>query len=213
MGYGGIAFVQSNERCYGVRGRLLLPCLHTVSGADRRNYFNAYFALINPTAENDPRVEAGLMRYPSKKNWTLFLWSPTPGATGPQDKKGEWLERPIMRSSSRFVELKLMFAPDDRGKVDLYVDGQRVFRSALGGPLSQASYEAGGLAAKACIGLDNQDKTETVMFDSLTWSALEIAKDKNGSKWSPMPIGKQGVKGQPKPRVLSFRPSLSAGFP
>jgi hypothetical protein len=213
MSYGGIAFLQSSERCYGVRGKLMLPCTYDVNGADRQNYFDAYLALVNPLAADDPRVEAGLMRYPSKTAWSPFYWSPISGAKK-GDKLGEWQDSQLTRPSSSFVQLKLMFVANDAGKIDFFVDNQLIWRSRLGTPISSASYSQGGLAAKVCIGLDHQDKSRAVRFDSLSWSNLEVAKDPDGKQWMPFSVATRGAKGNPIPRILSASStSLVAAYP
>jgi hypothetical protein len=198
--YGGIVAVKTVKRYYGIQARVLLPSLYTVEGPDKHNYFDAYLAFTNPFAEDDPRAEAGIFKYGARGDqWTYFIWAL--GANG-------WRERNVPLPAGGLCHLKLVFSHGDFTAVSLYINGALEWTQKMGRPISQSTYDSGGLQMKACIGMD--DELNTVSFDRITMSDIKVCADAHGATWLPLDqVEYTPVVKQPAPTPLGWNP-LSA---
>lgn len=195
--YGGIVAVKTVKRYYGIQARVQLPSVFTVNGPDKHNYFDAYLAFTNPWAEDDPRAEAGIFKYGSRgSNWTYFIWAL--GGEG-------WRERNTPMPAGGICHFKLVFPHGDPTSVSLYINGSLEWTRPMGRPISQETYDSGGLQMKACIGMD--DELKTVGFNQLTMSDIKVCADQHGAKWLPLDqVEYTPIIKQPAPTPLSFNP-------
>lgn len=200
--YGGIVAVKTVRRYYGIQARLQLPTQFAVNGPDQHNYFDAYLAFTNPFDEDDPRAEAGIFKYGSRGDqWTYFIWAL--GARG-------WQERNTPLPAGGACHFKLRFPPNDPTSVSLHINGALEWTVPMGSPISQRTYEGGGVQMKACIGMD--DALKTVRFSQMTMSNIAVCTDVGGANWLPLDqVEYTTITKVPAPTLISWNP-LAAKF-
>lgn len=155
------------------------------------------------------RIKTALMLLPPFRQDMERVLKASRSLATPLQQGVTWTERNVAAPPHTLC-LKLIFDPKDWKKACFFVNGALCFSLPFRVPISEASYAAGGLRMKACIGMDN--RLGTVQFDRMRIDQIKIFKDRECRHPIDLAPGMFEPVKTPDDRGLRLRPEGTAGL-